>query len=38
MVNDLDYLGIKSPVSKKDYSKIEEKIAFALIYFVMKTI
>ena len=25
MVNDLDYEGIKRPVSKKDYSKIEQK-------------
>ena len=25
MVNDLDYVGIKFPISKKDYSKIEKK-------------
>ena len=25
MVNDLDYEGIKFPVSKRDYSKIEQK-------------
>ena len=25
MVNDLDYEGIKFPVSKKDFSKIEQK-------------
>ena len=25
MVNDLDYEGIKSPVSKKDFGKIEQK-------------
>ena len=25
MVNDLDYEGIKRPVSKKDFSKIEQK-------------
>ena len=25
MVNDLDYEGIKFPVSKKDYSRIEQK-------------
>ena len=38
MVNDLDYEGIKFPVSKKDYSKIEQKIIFPLMYFVMKII
>ena len=36
MVNNLDYAGTEIPVSKKDYSKIEQKIIFALIYFVMK--
>ena len=36
MVNNLDYAGTEIPVSKKDYSKIEQKIIFALMYFVMK--
>ena len=36
MVNNLDYAVTEIPVSKKDYSKIEQKIIFALIYFVMK--
>ena len=39
MVNDLDYEGIEFLVSKKDYSKAEQKkIIFALMYFVMKII
>ena len=39
MINDLDYAGIKFPVSKKEYCKIERKeIIFALMYFVMKMI
>ena len=37
MVNDLDYKGIKFPVSKKDFGKIEKrKIKLALMCFVMK--
>ena len=37
MVNDLVYEGIDFPVSKKDFSKIEQKkIIFSLIYFAMK--
>ena len=35
MINDLDYEGIKFPVSKKDYCNIEKKI-FALMYFVVR--
>ena len=38
MVNDLDYKGIEFPVSKKDYSRIEQKIIFVLMYFVMKIV
>ena len=39
MVNDLDYEGIKFPVFKGGYCKIEQKkIVFALMYFVMKMI
>ena len=37
MINDLNYEGIKFPVSKRDYCKFEKKI-FALMYFVMKMI
>ena len=37
MVNDLDYEGSNFLVSKKDYSKIEQKI-FVLMYFVMKMV
>ena len=33
MVNDLDYVNIKFPVSKKDYSKIEQKINICLNVF-----
>ena len=35
MINKLDYDGIKFPVSKKDYCKIERQ-KFALMCFVMK--
>ena len=42
MVNDLDYGGIESPLSKKNYSKIEhnlnDSIIFALMCVVMKMI
>ena len=38
MVNDLDYKDIKFPVSEKDYKKIEQKITFTLMYFVMKIV
>ena len=38
MVNDLDYKDIKFPVSEKDYKKIERKITFTLMYFVMKIV
>ena len=38
IVNDLDYESIKFPISKKYYSNIEQKIGFALMYFVMKMI
>ena len=38
MISDLDYESIKFPISKKDYSNIEQKIGFALMYFVMKMI
>ena len=37
MINDLDYADIECPVSKND-SRIEQKIMFALMYFVMKMI
>ena len=36
MINDLDYDGIKLPVSKKDYCRIERQNNFTLMYFVMK--
>ena len=36
MANDRDYKDITFPVSKKDYKNIEQKIIFALMYFVMK--
>ena len=36
MINDLDYEGIKFPVSKKIIVKLKRKIIFALIYFAMK--
>ena len=38
MVNDLAYEGIKFSASKKDYSKIEQKMVLTLMYFVMKMI
>ena len=38
MVHDLDCEGIEFPVFKKDFSKIEQKIVFALMCFVMKII
>ena len=38
MINDLDYADIACPVSKNDYSRIEQKTMFALMYFVMKMI
>ena len=38
MTNDLDYEGIKFPVSKKDYCRIKDKIIFALIYSVIKMV
>ena len=37
MVNDLDYVVIKVPFSKKYYSRIGKKI-FALMYFTMKIV
>ena len=33
MVNDLDYKGIEFPVSKKDYSKIEQKTNVCITVF-----
>ena len=33
MVNDLDYVNIKFPVSKKDYSKIELKNSICISVF-----
>ena len=36
MVNDLRYEGIEFPVSKKDFNKIEKKVIFVLMYFIMK--
>ena len=38
MVSGLDYDDIKFPVSKKDYSKIEQKIAFELMYSRLKMV
>ena len=38
MINDLDYEGIKFPVSKKDFSNIEKKRIFAIMYFLKKMI
>ena len=34
MINDLDYEGIKFPISKRDYCKIEQKILFALMFLL----
>ena len=36
MINDRDYKGIKFPVSKKDYYKIERQNNISIKYFVMK--
>ena len=36
MVNNLDYVDIKFPVSKKIIVKLKRKIIFVLMYFVMK--
>ena len=36
MANDRDYRGINFGISKKDYDKIEKKIIFTLMNFVMK--
>ena len=33
VVNDLDYVNIKFPVSKKDYSKIEQKNSICISVF-----
>ena len=33
MVNDLDYVDIKSPVSRKDYCKIEQKNSICINVF-----
>ena len=38
MINYLDYEGIKFPVSKTDYCRIEKKRRFTLMYSVMKII
>ena len=35
-INDLNYQGIKFPVSKKIIVELEEKTIFALMYFVIK--
>ena len=35
MINDLNYEGIKFPVSKKDYAKLKDRIMFALMCSVM---
>ena len=37
-VNDLDYVDIKFPVCKKDYTRLYRRITFALIYFFMKMV
>ena len=36
MINDLDYEGIKFPVSKKIIAELKDKTIFALMCFVMK--
>ena len=36
MINDLNYEGIKFPVSKKDYCKLKDKTIFVLMCFVVK--
>ena len=38
MVDDLDYEGIEFPVSKTILARLNKKIMFALMYFVMKMI
>ena len=37
MINDLDYKGIEFPVSKKNFSNIEEETKFVSEFFFMKT-
>ena len=37
LVNNLNYDGIDFPVRGKDFSKIEKRAIFALMYFIMKT-
>ena len=37
LVNNLNYDGIDFPVREKDFSKIEKRAVFALMYFIMKT-
>ena len=37
LVNNLNYDGIDFPVREKDFSKIEKRAIFALMYFIMKT-
>ena len=36
MIDDLDYEGIKFPVSKKIIAELKDKTIFLLMYFVMK--
>ena len=36
MVNDLDYVDIKFPVSEKDYSKIEQRNSICINLFCYK--
>ena len=36
LVNDLDYDWVEFPVQEKDFSKIEMKTTFELMYFIMK--
>ena len=38
MINDLDYEGIKYPVSKKTIVELKDKPIFSFMYFVMKII
>ena len=38
MINDLDYEGIKFPVSEKVIAELKDKTIFALMYSVMKII
>ena len=37
LVNNLNYDGIDFPVREKDFSRIEKRAIFALMYFIMKT-